>query len=202
MNFKENKNRIIGIIILFTLVLIAGFLYKQNHDLQDRLAYLEAEASEERAELEAQIAKLDKAEITTQKGPSLADLFGTVEEVQAETKQTPTSLAPKLSVTPELNDLGTISKANGPATARFVLTNEGSRNLEISYAFTSCGCTAAPIEDDVLEPGQSTNMDVSYDPNYYGQHADLGQIVKSVTIISNDRDNPFYKVQLQANVVP
>lgn len=110
---------------------------------------------------------------------------------------------PVLTVDPEVFDLGTISKQDGLATATFNLLNEGGSDLTISYAFTSCGCTVAPLkEEKVLKPGESYPLDVSYDPNFYGPNFELGYIEKTVTILSNYSAKPFYKVKLKANVTP
>lgn len=110
---------------------------------------------------------------------------------------------PSLLVTPQVFDLGQISKADGFATATFTLKNEGNKPLTISYAFSSCGCTVAPLKDEkILQPGESFPLEVTYDPNYYGPHYELGPIEKTVTVLSNYTVRPFYKVKLKANVVP
>ncbi len=110
---------------------------------------------------------------------------------------------PILEVNPSVFDLGEISKQGGLVTANYELKNAGSSDLVISYAFTSCGCTVAPIKESVtLAPGDSYPLEVSYDPNFYGPHYELGAIEKSITILSNYSANPFYKVKLTANVTP
>lgn len=113
------------------------------------------------------------------------------------------STGPTLTATPEVFDLGTISKKNGIATANFELKNTGNSDLTISYAFTSCGCTVAPIkEEKILKPTEIYTMAITYDPNFYGPTYELGAIEKTVTIISNDTAKSFYKVKLKANVIP
>ncbi len=110
---------------------------------------------------------------------------------------------PVLSVTPELFDLGNIRKQDGLATATFILKNEGGSDLTVSYAFTSCGCTATPLkEGKVLTPGETFPLEVTYNPNFYGPNLELGAIKKTVTILSNYSAKPFYKVKLKANVSP
>lgn len=112
-------------------------------------------------------------------------------------------VGPVLEVSPSVFDLGEISKQDGLVTAKYELRNTGSSDLVISYAFTSCGCTVAPIKEPVtLAPGDSYPLEVSYDPNFYGPHYELGDIEKSITILSNYSTNPFYKVKLIANVKP
>lgn len=110
---------------------------------------------------------------------------------------------PNLAVNPETLDLGTLSKSYGEITATFDLKNEGTKDLSISYALSSCGCTTAPLPDGlILKPGDSYPLEITYDPNFYGADYELGDIEKTITIISNDSREPFKKVKLSANVTP
>ncbi len=110
---------------------------------------------------------------------------------------------PVLKVEPEVFELGEISKQDGIATATFDLKNEGTSDLTITYAFTSCGCTLAPLDEEVtLKPGESYPLQVTYDPNFYGPNYELGEIEKNVTILSNYSRDSFKKVSIKANVIP
>lgn len=60
-------------------------------------------------------------------------------------------------------DLGHISIKDGPQTCRFRITNNGSAEIEISEALTSCGCTQVQLPEGPIAPGETVNVDVTYD---------------------------------------
>ena len=105
-----------------------------------------------------------------------------------------------LVATPQIFDFGTISKSTGIVTADFELKNEGTENLVLNYAFTSCGCSTTSIKEAVtLAPRESYPLQVEYDPNYYPEGLGLGQIEKTVTVFAN---TGLFKVYLRGEVMP
>ena len=78
----------------------------------------------------------------------------------------------------------------------FVLSNSGGDLLKISSVRPSCGCTAAMPENSELEPGESTNLNVSF--NSKGR---MGAQKKLVRIETNDPENPQQIITIKANVV-
>ncbi len=105
-----------------------------------------------------------------------------------------------LVATPQVFDFGTISKSDGIVTANFELKNEGTENLVLNYAFTSCGCSTTSIKETViLAPQETYPLEVDYDPNYYPEGLGLGEIEKTVTIFAN---TGLFKVYLSGEVMP
>lgn len=213
---KKNLNMVIlGSVLLVAIASIAYF-QDANKNLQADLFKSQMESKEKIDQLETEIENLKKeknqALLSTNK--NLPSSESITPKTEAPISLTPSPVAdtetvadasngPHLASTPETVDLGTISKKDGLATATFELKNTGSSDLTITYAFTSCGCTVAPIKDEkVLKPGEIFPMEVTYDPNYYGPQYELGAIEKTITIISNDSSRSFYKVKLKANVTP
>lgn len=60
-------------------------------------------------------------------------------------------------------DLGHISVKDGPQTCRFKITNNGSDEINLTEAITSCGCTTVKLPEGPIAPGETVNIDVTYD---------------------------------------
>ena len=60
-------------------------------------------------------------------------------------------------------DLGHISVKDGPQTCRFRITNNGSDEIEITDAVTSCGCTTVRLPEKPVAPGETVSVEVTYD---------------------------------------
>ncbi|MDH5596849.1 MAG: DUF1573 domain-containing protein [Candidatus Peregrinibacteria bacterium] len=215
---------------LTTLVLILAIgmlnLAKSNSKLRTQITQSNTVSQQQISEFKAAVEKLQQKELTenqektvakntpppepeTTKPPTseedlVASLFPQVAELKEISEENEDSaLTGYLSINPETYDFGQISKKGGVVSATFTLQNQGDRDLLIKYALTSCGCTVAPLKDEVtLKPGQSMPLDVEYDPNFYGPNLELGEISKTVTVLSNDPVKPFYKVYLKAYVLP
>ncbi|MCB0710713.1 MAG: DUF1573 domain-containing protein [Ignavibacteriae bacterium] len=89
-------------------------------------------------------------------------------------------------------DWGTI--APGKLQADIQIKNVGDGQLQIENVKPSCGCTAAPLDDYLLDPGETTTMHVTLDARHNGP------IRKSITIYSDDPTNATRFVQLTANI--
>ncbi len=214
----EKKNLLIIGFASLALVGAVGFghQFRSNQILKDQINQSQDEADTRISDLEEKLDRLKKGEIEAKPATEflseedlLANFFEVAPkpvEINTESEVANDSkviAGPSLLVTPEVFDLGQISKSDGVAIATFDLKNNGSKPLTISYAFSSCGCTVAPLkEEKVLEPGETFPLEVSYDPNFYGPKYELGPIEKTVTILSNYSARPFYKVKLKANVTP
>ena len=73
------------------------------------------------------------------------------------------SESPRIAIVPSEFDFGEI----GPRLAVshvFTVTNVGGALLDISGVSTSCGCTTAAIGATQLQPGESTALTVTFDP--------------------------------------
>lgn len=96
-------------------------------------------------------------------------------------------------------DLGTVDQG---ATAKktFQIKNTGDADLEIRDITTSCGCTAAIIDNELIPSGKTANLEVSIDTS-----GKRGAIEKGITIITNEAEQSekqitaFVKVSVQAH---
>ena len=116
-------------------------------------------------------------------------------------------------------DFGTISMANGNVSYKFKLKNEGNEKIIIKKVYTSCMCTKAalligdrrvgpfgmpghgivPSISETLNPGQSTDVEVTFDPTAHGP-AGVGRIDRMVSL-ENDAGLPL-EFRFSANVTP
>ena len=104
-------------------------------------------------------------------------------------------MQPKLILQQTSFDFGDI-KQGDKVTHTFVLSNGGGDLLKITNVKASCGCTAAAPEKDELAPGESTNLNVTF--NSAGRR---GKQSKTVRIYSNDPENPEMLLSVTGNVV-
>jgi len=117
-------------------------------------------------------------------------------------------------------DFGTISMANGNVSYKFKLKNEGNEKIIIKKVYTSCMCTTAAILDESgkklgdfgmpghgfipsfeqrLEPNQTGEVEVIYDPSAHGP-AGVGQIERE--IILEGQGKQLAILHIKANVTP
>jgi hypothetical protein len=104
---------------------------------------------------------------------------------------------PRIAVAPPEFDFGDI----GPELAVshvFTVTNTGSAPLDISGVSTSCGCTTATIEATQLQPGESTALTVTFDPQAH--NGPMGRFLRLVYLRSNDPQTPEAQVKLRVTV--
>lgn len=83
----------------------------------------------------------------------------------------------------------------GHASHRFVLRNAGQRNLVLDRIQPSCGCTTTVVGKTELAPGETTDLEVSFDGSGF-----TGPVRKTVEITSNDPVNPKYLLTFSAIV--
>jgi hypothetical protein len=105
---------------------------------------------------------------------------------------------PKISVEPASFDFG---KALPGKTLekQFSIRNFGDADLVIEQITTTCGCTAALLEDQhkTLKPGQSGQLRVRLETRDYS-----GRVVRSVMVRSNDPEKKLLEVKVEATVQP
>jgi hypothetical protein len=103
---------------------------------------------------------------------------------------------PKISVEPASFDFG---KALPEKTLekQFSIRNFGEADLRIEGVTTTCGCTAALLDDahKVLKPGESGQLRVRLETRQYS-----GKVVRSVLVRSNDPENKLVEVKVEATV--
>lgn len=78
----------------------------------------------------------------------------------------------------------------------FVIENKGAAPLNILSVQPSCGCTTAPISQNTVEPGKTTEIKAKFDSS----RAD-GSVHKTINVSSNDPDNPGYTLEITGTVI-
>ena len=82
------------------------------------------------------------------------------------------------------------------AVHRFRVTNQGSAQLNISRLNPSCGCTSTVMGQWTLNPGQSTEVEATFNPAGF-----RGLVHKSIQVISNDPSTPTLTLTFEAEVL-
>ncbi|MCX7930225.1 MAG: DUF1573 domain-containing protein [Chlorobi bacterium] len=104
---------------------------------------------------------------------------------------------PKLEVVGgDTYNWGQVKATTNPLKGTLRLKNAGNQSLEIKSVKPSCGCTAAKLDKNVLEPGEVASVDVSLNIG-----TATGPVTKTVTITTNDPNNETKIVYLRAEVV-
>ena len=107
----------------------------------------------------------------------------------------PQVMGPKVSVQQSDYDFGEAIQ-NDIVNHSFVLTNNGGDVLKIRDVKASCGCTAVKPDKNELKPGESTQIKASF--NTKGRK---GPQTKTITVKTNDPDNPVVTFKLSGNVI-
>ncbi len=96
------------------------------------------------------------------------------------------------------HDFGTVQEKNGPVSHTFKFTNTGNAPLVIISAKTSCGCTKPSFPKQPIQPGDSSEITVTYNPD-----GRPGEFDKSVTVRTNvkGRDRKV-ALRLLGTVIP
>jgi hypothetical protein len=101
----------------------------------------------------------------------------------------PILYVPKIS-----HDFGVV-KEGKVVEHTFTFANKGNAPLEIKNVRTSCGCTAALLSSKIIEPGKDGTIKVELDTKNR-----IGKQNRTVTIVSNDVNEPNKILTIQANV--
>lgn len=86
----------------------------------------------------------------------------------------------------EVYDYGHIGEEDGSVVCRFVATNVGSESLTIVDVATSCGCTSAKYDAEPIAAGQTTVLEVAFDPMNRP-----GRIDKHIYVTTSDCAEPL-----------
>jgi len=94
------------------------------------------------------------------------------------------------------HDFGKLAPGTA-VTHRFKATNGGNAPLTINHLSPSCGCTSTVVGKSFLLPGESTELEVTFNPE--GQS---GLVHKSVRVESDAAVDPIQTLTFQAEVLP
>lgn len=101
---------------------------------------------------------------------------------------------PKLILSEESWYFGELAPDQKPSH-HFVITNEGEKALMIDSVYSSCACVTLELAEKEIPPGHETQLTATFDP--YGYE---GEVSKTITIKSNDSDNPEKKIEVSITV--
>ena len=106
------------------------------------------------------------------------------------------SQTPVITFTNGTHDFGKINEADGKVSTTFVFKNEGMSPLVLSNVRASCGCTTPKWTHEPIEPGQTGEITVTYNPS-----GRPGRFQKTVTVTSNATE-PTTKLYIKGEVIP
>ena len=89
-------------------------------------------------------------------------------------------------------------KMGDSAHVVFAFKNTGKKLLFIDQVIPSCGCTAAAIPIEPVQPGESDVIKLTY--NSKGQHA--GPMHKDITVTSNTQNGTKHHLTITGNQLP
>ncbi len=99
----------------------------------------------------------------------------------AFTNSNPTS---KVKIDKMEHDFGVIAQGT-PKTATFILTNEADVPMILTKVKGSCGCTATAYDKEPIAPGETTEIEATYNAK------SIGKFTKTVTVNTNLEDKPI-----------
>lgn len=102
---------------------------------------------------------------------------------------------PRMVFEEQKYDFGKIYTGND-VKHKFKFKNTGSGELIISNVKSSCGCTAALITKNKLLKNEEGEVEIRFNPGRF-----VGKVTKSIVVISNDQENPNYKLIISGEVV-
>ncbi len=105
--------------------------------------------------------------------------------------------AARIVVSPASYDFGQVPP-DRVSEARFTVTNVGTAPLIIASITTSCGCTQATISSHTIPPGESAQLEVTFDPTVHP--GATGPMFRVVYLASNDPTQPETQIELRMNV--
>ena len=123
----------------------------------------------------------------------------------------------ELAVLNDTHDWGEIDIDGGIVSKSFTIENKGSSPLKLHNVVTSCMCTTAQLKTDgetskkfvmhsksgdvfEVSPGKIADLIVEFDPAFHGPSG-VGAISRTITLETNDENNPTLSFRLTADVV-
>ena len=123
----------------------------------------------------------DYGQVTSQFGPFRADEEMTIESVREMLAKREAASVPRLEIIGENPfDFG-VMRRNATAKHKFVLKNAGEAALELNVTGSTCKCTVGTLKDTVLEPGESTEVELEWTAK-----TGVGTFGQSATLKTND----------------
>lgn len=105
-----------------------------------------------------------------------------------------------VSLNPDTKALGTVIYGD-VATTTFTLTNYTPLPLKLTRVSTSCGCTKASAEKEILKAYEATSINVSFDPAVHKDDTDLGDLIRTIYIETDNPNFPNLEGTITATVI-
>jgi hypothetical protein len=118
----------------------------------------------------------------------------TIEEDFSKLSASDLANAPKIEFNSKVFEFGEITEGQ-KVDYVFKIMNKGKKDLLIRSAKASCGCTAANPGSNLIKPGESTDLKVTFD-----SQGKEGMQNKTVTVISNDPNQATVVLQVTGKV--
>lgn len=119
----------------------------------------------------------------TNSNKNILSISATIEEDFSKYSQDQLESAPKMVFDETSFNFGAITQGE-KVNHSFKFRNEGKSDLVIRKITTSCGCTAVNSKPDVIKPGESSSIDITFNSVDKTNRQN-----KSITIICNDPKN-------------
>lgn len=103
-------------------------------------------------------------------------------------------------LTPESQDLGTVIYGN-VASADFTLQNNTNQEIILTKVSTSCSCTKALPEKTIIQPWETTVIEVTFDPAVHKDDTDLGDITRTIYLDTNHPNFDHLTTTITATVI-
>ncbi len=127
-------------------------------------------------------------------GLAVYGYFGAVPGVDNQTEN-----RPQIEIMPQSFDFGEIEYGE-IAKHTFLVKNSGSQILEIKKVATSCACTKAEVGQKEIKPGETVELQVTYDTGAMSGPHGRGEQERIIYIKSNDPISPQTEVTITAYV--
>lgn len=123
-----------------------------------------------------------------------------IKRILARSVEVQTSVeATKVQVDSLEYDFGKIRKEDGIVTTDFYIKNVGSNDLVIGGILTSCGCTSAVVDNDVVASLENATVKVSFDPNFHKEPD--GRFFRSVFVPTNDPESEEIEFKIFVEII-
>jgi len=96
-------------------------------------------------------------------------------------------------------DFGKITKEGGVVSTEFKIKNSGEGELKLSGIVTSCSCTSAKIDKEVLKAGEEATLTAYFDPNVHEEPE--GRFSRSIYIKTNDQENKEIEFKIYVEIL-
>ncbi|MGI9473210.1 MAG: DUF1573 domain-containing protein, partial [Rubripirellula sp.] len=109
-------------------------------------------------------------------------------------KTTPAEERPIVVVTSKSHDFGMIDP-HTTASHKFEIRNKGQAPLALDVGSTSCKCTAGDLEDSLLQPGESTFINLTWNTGYQAEDYE-----QTAYLITNDPARKNIELKIRGEV--